>query len=287
MSRAAQQLERILQIMARLRGADGCSWDKSQTPASLRPYLVEEAFEVLGELDRIADGADMARTALCEELGDLLFQIVFHAQMAEEQGAFAFADVAQAISDKIERRHPQIFGDAPPCEGEALARQWAALKAEERAAKSGGQPCSALDGVPEAAPALMRAERLTEKASRVGFDWQERAQVRAKLDEELTELDEAIASGEQEAIEAELGDVLFSVVNLSRFVAVHPEDALRGAIRRFEARFRHLECALQCQGKRPSDEDLDALEALWQEAKRALRAAGQEGGRTVASDPSS
>lgn len=275
MSRATEQLERILNIMARLRGPDGCAWDRGQTSTSLRPYLVEEAFEVLGELDRLDDGADPGATALCEELGDLLFQIVFHAQLAHERGAFDFGDVAQAISDKIERRHPQIFGDAPPCEGEALARQWAALKAEERAARA-GHPCSALDGVPEAAPALMRAERLTEKASRVGFDWRATAEVRAKLDEELSELDEAIAGGDQAAIEAELGDVLFTAVNLARFVGVHPEDALRGSIRRFSARFRHLESALQRQGKKPSDLDLEALDALWQEAKRALGAGGDE-----------
>lgn len=284
MSPAAEQIERILHIMAQLRSPDGCAWDRGQTPASLRPYLIEEAFEVLGELDKIADGAKAAQTALCEELGDLLFQIVFHARLAEEQGAFAFADVARAISDKIECRHPQVFGDAPPCEGdEALARQWAALKAKERAAKA-GHPCSALDGVPEAAPALMRAERLTEKASRVGFDWRETSEVRHKLDEELAELDEAIARGDRAAIEAELGDVLFTAVNLSRFVEVHPEDALRGAIRRFCARFRHLETALQRQGRQPSDEDIETLEALWQDAKRALAAGAAGTGPKISGD---
>lgn len=277
MSDAAEQLDRILHIMAQLRGPSGCPWDRSQTPASLRPYLIEEAFEVLGELDEIAEGAGIADTALCEELGDLLFQVVFHARLAEEQGAFAFADVARAICDKIERRHPQVFGNAPPCEGEAaLARQWAALKAKERSAKA-GRPGSALDGVPEAAPALVRAERLTEKASRVGFDWRETAEVRAKLDEEIAELDEAMARGDRAAVEAELGDVLFTLVNLSRFVEVHPEDALRGAIRRFCARFRHLESALQRQGRQPSDEDMETLEALWQAAKRALAADAGDG----------
>lgn len=284
MTSASEQIERILGIMDRLRSPDGCDWDKNQTPSSLRPYLVEEAFEVLGELDKIADGARAAETALCEELGDLLFQIVFHARLAEEQGAFDFSDVARAISDKIERRHPQVFGEAPPCEDEvALARQWAALKAKERAAKA-GHPCSALAGVPEAAPALIRAERLTEKASRVGFDWREISEVRRKLDEELAELDEAIARMDRVAIEAELGDVLFTVVNLSRFVEVHPEDALRGAIRRFCARFRHLETALLRRGRQPSDEDIETLEALWQEAKRALKAEGAEAGPTTSEE---
>lgn len=271
MSRAAEQIDRILQIMARLRSPEGCSWDKSQTPSSLRPYLIEEAFEVLGELDAIADGLDMKETSLCEELGDLLFQIVFHAQMAHERKVFDFADVTQAIVDKIERRHPQIFGNAPPCEGEALARQWAALKAEERMAKANGRPGSALDGVPEAAPALIRAERLTEKASRVGFDWSQTAEVRAKLGEEIAELDDAMERKDSMAIEEELGDVFFTLVNLARFVEVHPEDALRGAIRRFEARFRHLEQALQCQGKCPADETIETLESLWKDAKRALK----------------
>lgn len=288
MSYATEQIERILDIMARLRGPDGCPWDKSQSAASLRPYLIEEAFEVLGELDKIADGASDSDTALCEELGDLLFQIVFHARLAEEKGAFGFADVARAIGDKIVRRHPQVFGDAPPCESdEALARQWAAIKAAERRDRT-GRPSSALDGVPFAAPALMRAERLTEKASRVGFDWSGTAEVRAKLDEEVAELDEAIASGDREAIEAELGDVLFTAVNLARFVEVHPEDALRGAIGRFEARFRHVEDALAKEGKRPVDVDLATLEALWQQAKRAMRATeAGKGDKAPTTDPKS
>ena len=274
---AARQLERILEIMARLRGKDGCPWDSAQTSASLRPYLIEEAFEVLGELDRVAEGEPMPDTALCEELGDLLFQIVFHAQIASEEGAFGFAEVAKGISDKIERRHPQIFGGAPPCEdAEALARQWARIKAEERKAKTGRAP-SALDGIPAAAPALTRAERMTEKAARVGFDWSDVSQVRAKLDEELRELDEALAQGERGAIEGELGDVLLTVVNLARFVDVHPEDALRSAIRRFSDRFRRLESGLREQGRQPSDADMEELEALWQKAKRALAQEARSG----------
>ncbi len=276
-SEASRQLERILSIMRRLRGkagGEGCPWDSSQTPASLRPYLIEEAFEVLGELDRVADGARFENTALCEELGDLLFQIVFHAQIASEQGAFDFADVAKAISDKIERRHPQLFGGAPPCrDAEELARQWAHIKAQERQAKT-GRPASALDGIPASAPALTRAERMTEKAARVGFDWTDISQVRAKLDEELSELDEALAQGERGAVESELGDVLLTVVNLARFADVHPEDALRGAIRRFSERFRQVESSLRAQGREPSGADMEELEALWQQAKRALAERG-------------
>lgn len=277
MDDAAAQLRRILKVMARLRGGCGCPWDRAQSSASLRPYLVEEAFEVLGELDQVADGAPMEETALCEELGDLLFQVVFHAQIATEQGKFGFGDVARAISDKIQRRHPQIFAGAPPCESdEALARQWAEIKAKERAAKTGVAP-SALDGVPKSAPALTRAERMTEKASRVGFDWENAGQVREKLDEELRELDEAIAQGDKSQMESELGDVLLTVVNLSRFLDVHPEDALRGATRRFADRFHLVEKVLATKGQKPSDADMDQLERLWQEAKRQLAAAKGEG----------
>ena len=272
MSDAFEQLNRILSIMARLRAPDGCPWDRAQTSASLRPYLIEEAFEVLGELDRVADGAPMSETALCEELGDLLFQVVFHARIAEESGAFDFADVARAISDKIERRHPQVFAGAPACADDAaLARQWAAIKAKERADKTGCPP-SALDGVPAAAPALMRAERLTEKASRVGFDWPSAKDVRQKLDEELAELDEAVAAGDKAAAESELGDVLLTAVNLARFLDVHPEDALRGATRRFCDRFHFVEAALREEGRTPTDADLSELDALWDQAKQALAA---------------
>ena len=235
---AGRQLERLVGIMARLRAEGGCPWDREQDLRSLRPYLIEETYEVLEEMDRVSYGGPWA--PLCEELGDLLFQIVFHAQLASELGEFGFADVAKAISDKIESRHPHVFGDVKVQGAEQVLDNWAKLKAEEKKRKK-GRDVSVLDGVPHAAPSLMRAERLTEKASRIGFDWPDLEGVRGKLEEELRELDEAIVSGDRDALEHELGDVLFSLANLARFIKTPPEDALRQANARFIRRFHHVE----------------------------------------------
>ena len=262
------QLRRLEGIMARLRAENGCPWDREQDLRSLRPYLVEEAYEVLDEMDRVGYGG--AWGPFCEELGDLLFQIVFHAQLAKEQGAFEMSDVCRSISDKLERRHPHVFGQTAVSGTSQVLANWAKLKADERKEKTGDSG-SVLDGVPTAAPALLRAERLAEKASRLGFDWPDLAGVRAKLSEELRELDEAIVKGEREAIEHELGDVLFSIGNLARFLKTPAEDALRQANRRFTTRFHHIEAGLRERQVPFGEASLALMEQLWTEAKEQER----------------
>ncbi len=269
MSPPGPELERLIGIMARLRGEGGCPWDREQDLRTLRPYLVEETFEVLDEMDRVGYGGPWR--PFCEELGDLLFQIVFHAQLAAELGEFTMADVCRTISDKLESRHPHVFGERASAQQQGLDAEqvldnWAKLKAAEKKRKTGSEG-SVLDGVPTAAPALLRAERLTEKASRIGFDWPDVAGVRAKLDEELGELDEAIASGDRDALEHELGDVLFSVANLARFIRTPAEDALRMAIRRFTTRFHHVEAGLRADGAGFGEATLEQMERHWQAAK--------------------
>ncbi|NOK21645.1 nucleoside triphosphate pyrophosphohydrolase [Corallococcus carmarthensis] len=269
MAAPGTELERLVEIMGRLRAEGGCPWDREQDLRSLRPYLTEEAFEVLDEMDRVSDGGPWR--PLCEELGDLLFQIVFHAQLAAELGEFTMADVCAAISDKITSRHPHVFGDQQVEGAEQVLANWAQLKAEERKKKT-GRAGSVLDGVPTAAPSLLRAERLTEKASRIGFDWPDLAGVRGKLDEELRELDEAIASGGRDAIEHELGDVLFSLANLARFVKTPAEDALRMATRRFVSRFQYIEAKLHEEQVPFGGATLEHMERHWQAAKAVEKA---------------
>lgn len=259
-----EELERLVGIMARLRAKDGCPWDREQDLRSLRPYLIEEAYEVLDEMDRVGYGGPWQ--PLCEELGDLLFQIVFHAQLGTELGEFTMADVARSISDKIERRHPHVFGTGTAKDSEQVLQNWAKLKQEEKKKKHGSEG-SVLDGVPTGAPSLQRAERLTEKASRIGFDWPSLKDVRAKLDEELRELDEAIAGKSRDALEHELGDVLFALCNISRFIQTPPEDALRQANKRFTKRFQHIEAKLKEQNVPFGTATLEQMDALWVEAK--------------------
>ncbi len=262
MSRSAEAIDRLLDIMARLRGPDGCPWDREQTLKTLRPYLLEEAYEVLEAIE-----AGDAR-AHCEELGDLLLQIAFQAQLAREAGRFEFADVAEAISEKLVRRHPHVFGDARARDAEAVMKQWMELKREENAARGGGR--SVLEGVPRELPALARAERLTEKASRIGFDWPDAAGARAKVAEELGELDDAMRSGDRQLVEDELGDVLFAVANLARKLALPPEEALRGAIGRFVARFEHVERELERRGIPAGQATLEEMDRFWNDAKAVL-----------------
>jgi MazG family protein len=259
-SRASDAIDRLLGIMERLRAPGGCPWDREQTLASLRPFVLEETYEVLEAID----GGDVSSHR--EELGDLLLQIVFQAELRREAGAFEFADVADAISDKLVSRHPHVFGDATVRDAEAVLKQWAALKRAEKARKGGGQ--SALEGVPREMPALARADRLTEKASRVGFDWPDAAGARAKVAEELGELDEAMASGDRDAIEHELGDALFALANLARKLGLAPEEALRATVARFIARFTHVEEELARRGVPPGEASLVQMDALWDEAKR-------------------
>jgi MazG family protein len=262
MDRSADAVKKLLALMARLRGPDGCPWDREQTLKTLRPYVLEETYEVLEAMES-GDPREH-----CEELGDLLLQIVFQARIAEEEGRFDFADVAEAISAKLVRRHPHVFGDVQVKDAEGVMRQWVALKREEKAARGGGH--SVLEGVPRELPALARAERLTEKASRIGFDWPDAAGARAKVEEELGELDEAIQRGDRERVEDELGDVLFAVANLARKLSLPPEEALRNAVARFIARFEHVERELERRGVPHGTATLEEMDRLWEEAKRAL-----------------
>ena len=258
----AEAIERLLAIMERLRGPGGCPWDREQTLASLRPYVLEETYEVLEAID-----AGEPREH-CEELGDLLLQIVFQAQLTKEAGQFNFTDVAEAISDKLVSRHPHVFGDSDVKDAAGVLKQWAELKRREKAARGGGK--SVLEGVPRELPALARADRLTEKASRIGFDWPDARGARAKVDEELAELDDAIAAGDRAHIEHEIGDALFALANLSRKLGLAPEEALRGAVRRFIDRFEHVERRLERAGIAPGQASLEQMDELWNEAKAVL-----------------
>lgn len=254
-------LGELLAVLARLRADDGCPWDRAQTPATMAPHLLEEAFEAADAIRR----GDDAET--CEELGDVLMNVLMIAQMAAEGRRFDAGDVARGIAAKLVRRHPHVFGEERASEPSQVLRRWEELKRSER----GGAPRGALDGVPAALPALLRAFRVGEKAARVGFDWPDAKGPRAKLDEELAELDEAIAGGSRDRIEAELGDLLFSACNLARHLGVEPETALRGTIDRFSARFGFVERQF---GGRLEGVDAAALEAAWEAAKAATGGAG-------------
>lgn len=257
----ADPIARLLAVMAALRDPQGgCPWDLEQDFKSIAPYTLEEAYEVIDAIER-GDMADLR-----EELGDLLLQVVFHSQMAQEAGHFSFADVAAGISDKMIRRHPHVFGDGEERDAKSQTRAWEAQKAQERASK-GAEDASLLANIPLALPALVRAEKLTKRAARVGFDWPSADEVFAKLDEELGEVREAIASGDQAHIAEELGDLLFVISNLARKLSVDPEAALRSANSKFERRFRWIEQHLAAEGKTCSDVDLDVMEAHWVSAK--------------------
>jgi len=249
----------LVQIMARLRGEGGCPWDREQTHESIKPYLIEETYEVLEAID------DQDPAKLREELGDLILQVVFHAQMAEEAGAFSIADVLATISDKLRRRHPHVFGDVKAETAQEVLFNWEQIKQAERRREKG--EASLLDGVPRELPALLRAHRLQEKASRVGFDWTEAQEVLRKVEEELVELRTAMEGQAADRTEAEMGDLLFALVNLSRFIAVNPEEALRKTIARFIARFRYIEEELARSGRSLKQASLQDMDALWADAK--------------------
>ena len=256
---APERFTELVQIMARLRGENGCPWDREQTSESIKPYLVEETYEVLEAID------EQDPVKLREELGDLTLQIVFHAQMAEEAGLFTIADVLTGINDKLVRRHPHVFGDVKAETAQEVLFNWEQIKKAERQQAKG--QASLLDGVPRELPALLRAHRLQDKASRVGFDWQEAREVLQKVEEEFGELRSAMEGQAPEQVEAELGDLLFSLVNLSRFLAVNPEEALRKTIARFIARFRYIEEELSRRGQSLRQATLQEMDALWAEAK--------------------
>jgi len=252
-------ISNLLEVMARLRNPDGgCVWDLEQTFASIAPYTLEEAYEVVDAITR--EDLDDLR----DELGDLLLQVVYHARMAEEAGAFDFADVVATICDKMIRRHPNVFGQDSVDTAEAQTRVWEDLKAEERSASGAGT----LDGVPTALPALVRGSKLSGRAARVGFDWPDTAAAREKLDEELAELDEAMAEGDREGIVDEMGDTLFTLINLCRHLKLDPERCLREANSKFETRFRRLEAMVGSQPGGWTEHDINALEHLWQKAKQ-------------------
>ncbi len=253
-------MNELLEIMARLRDRErGCPWDVEQTFATIAPYTIEEAYEVADAIER----GDLA--ALEEELGDLLLQVVFHAQIASERGAFDFARVARGIAAKLVRRHPHVFGGERLTDAAAQSARWEEIKAGEKAAagKGGGL----LDDVPVGLPALSRATKLGRRAARIDFDWKDAAGARDKIGEELAELDAAIAAAEPARVSHEVGDLLLAVANLARHLGVDAEGALRAANRRFETRFRHVEAAVAAGGGRSAEE----LDRYWREAKAAER----------------
>ncbi|MGE5238909.1 MAG: nucleoside triphosphate pyrophosphohydrolase [Chloroflexota bacterium] len=254
--------DKLVEIMARLRGEDGCPWDREQTRRSLTPYILEEAYELIEAIDE--DNPEKIR----EELGDLLLQIVFQAQIGKDRGEFDMEDVARTINEKLIHRHPHVFGEAVFDTADAVMRQW-----EERKREEGKHKESVMEGVPRELPALLRAHRIQSRAARVGFDWKQTNEVIAKLEEELSEFRDALDAKDQAKIEEELGDVLFSIVNVSRFVKVNPEDALRKTISRFVSRFHYVEKRAAETGRNLAQMTLDQMDDLWKEAK----AAGEEG----------
>jgi ATP diphosphatase len=269
----SREITRLIEIMAALRTpGSGCPWDLEQNFASIAPYTIEEAYEVAdaigrGDLDDLKD-----------ELGDLLLQVVFHARMAEEQGSFAFGDVVQAITEKLVRRHPHVFGDKDGLNTGEVNIQWDRIKAEEKAArvKAGKAPAlvnsslgrdGALSGVSPGLPALARALQLQQKASMVGFDWNDPKAVIAKIREETNEIESELASGDGDKVAGEIGDLLFALVNLARHLHVDTESALRTTNLKFERRFAAIEDTLARKGRKPADATLAEMDALWDEAK--------------------
>ena len=257
-----EAFEELVRIMHRLRSPGGCPWDAEQTHDSIKRYLLEEAYEVVEAID----GRDDAE--LRTELGDLLLQIVFHAEMAAEQRRFSIADVIGAISEKMVRRHPHVFGDTAVSGAAEVLRNWSRIKAEERQSATDR---SALAGVPRAMPALLRAQRLSEKAAHAGFDWAEAHGVLDKMREELDELEAAVDSGDRAAAEAELGDLLSAATSLARHLGIVAEDALKRAADRFSDRFRHLEDTLAAEGRAVHNATAEELDALWEKAKAATK----------------
>lgn len=253
-------LNRLIDIVAQLRSENGCPWDRRQTHESLRTCLLEETYEVLDAIDR------RNNDDLREELGDLLLQVVFHAQLAEEDGLFDLTDVENTVCDKMIRRHPHVFGSAEVTSAREVLRNWEQIKKEEHADEQ-ERFISIMNNVPATLPALLQADKVQLKAARVGFDWDDMSGPRAKINEELRELDEAIAGGRQEKIDEELGDLLFSIVNLARFVHSDAEQSLRTSCRKFISRFQFMEKRLAEQQRKFSELDLDQMDEIWEQAK--------------------
>src|SRR6204780_922502 len=260
MSNTGERFQRLVEIMSRLRAPGGCPWDREQTFDSIKPYTLEETYEVLDAVDR-RDWDELR-----SELGDFMLQAVFFAQLASEEKLFDIADSLDAINEKLIRRHPHVFADETAETGDDVKKRWDEIKAEERKLKE-ERPQGLLAPVPRALPALVEAQQITSRAARVGFDWRNAEEVLAKLDEERAEFSEACERGSHDQIEDELGDLLFVIVNLARFVKVDPEQALRRTNAKFRQRFGHVERRVEAQGKEVKGTPIEELEALWQEAK--------------------
>jgi MazG family protein len=260
MSTAGEKFQQLVGIMARLRGPNGCPWDREQTFDTIKPYTLEETYEVIDAIDR-RDWDEVA-----EELGDLLLQVVFYAQMAEEQRLFDVSTALDAVNQKLIRRHPHVFGDGTAETASDVNRIWGEIKAAEKK-KKGKDQGGLLDSVPRAMPALIEAQQIASRAARVGFDWENPDQVVEKLHEELGELDEARRNASQEELENEIGDLFFVLVNLARFVKVDPEQALRRTNAKFRKRFGYIEKKLAERGKKIEESNIAEMEELWQEAK--------------------
>jgi len=251
------EVSRLREIVARLRAPDGCPWDREQTHSSLRAALIEECYETVEAIEKSDD------INLREELGDLLLHVVMHAHMGGERQAFTFEEVVEGICEKLIRRHPHVFGTANADDSGAVLKQWEQIKRQEK-----GEGASIMDGLPMALPSLMRAQNAQKKAARVGFDWDEAAPVIEKIEEELEEVRVEIAKGDQEALEQEIGDLLFSVVNLSRKLHIDAETALTGATRKFVGRFREVEKQIATTGRKFEEASVEEMNTLWEEAKK-------------------
>jgi MazG family protein len=258
---AKRSFDDLVQLMTTLRGPNGCPWDRKQTLESLKPFVIEEAYEVVDAID----GGD--RAALLEEVGDFLLEAVFITELTREEGSFDVYDSIAAIHDKLVRRHPHVFGDAVAADADQVLVNWEKLKSEERKKENKG----VLSGVPSALPALQKAGRLTEKAARVGFDWRGTDEVFDKLDEEIGELREAIAGGNKERMHDELGDLLFTIANIARKLDVNAEEALQSTNRKFARRFASMESHVHAAGRNIDQLTLEEMDALWDEAKAAER----------------
>jgi MazG family protein len=259
---AKRSFDDLVRLITRLRGPDGCPWDRKQTLPDLKPYIIEEAYEVVDAIDRDD------RTGLAEEVGDMLLEAVFVAEITREEGTFDIYDSVTAVHDKLVRRHPHVFGDVQAGDAEQVLVNWEKLKNEEKKAENK----SVLSGVPQSMPALLKASRLTEKAARVGFDWRRTDDVFDKLDEEIDELREAVASGNTAHVHEEIGDLLFTIANIARKVNVNPEEALQSTNRKFMSRFGSMETRVREQGKDLDELSLEEMDKLWDEAKAAERA---------------
>ena len=269
--KASRDIARLIEIMAALRTpGSGCPWDLEQSFGTIAPYTIEEAYEVADAIARNDLGA------LKDELGDLLLQVVYHARMAQEQGAFDFGDVVENVTAKMIRRHPHVFADADGRTAEAVAGLWERIKAEEKAERGGTVAESALAGVPLPLPALTRALKLQDKAARVGFDWNDPRAVLAKIREEADEIEASLDAGDERHAAREVGDLLFALVNLARHLSADPEGVLRETNAKFERRFASIERALAARGKRPQDVTLAEMDALWDAAKEGEKVAANE-----------